>query len=136
MGPNRLDRHRGRFRGAGWTLALAVAVGLSACAGATGGGAGTVATSPGVSGISRRALWDTERSTRFAFSALEIAATGTQELGDGVLLVTGKRKDLDIEVRLYRQSAVSTLVDVRVRRTQVDYDNDFGQQLLDKIVAG
>lgn len=125
-----------RRRHAGWLPMLAVAAVLAACGGATSGGGGQVATSPGVSGLSRRALWDTERSTRFAFSALEIAATGTQEIGDGTLLVTGKRKDLDVEVRLFRQSAVSTLVDVRVRRTQVDYDNDFGRQLLDKIVGG
>lgn len=124
------------------TLSLGFAAGaliLAGCGGSTSSGStgGRVATSPGVSGTARGALIDVERSTRFAFADMEILTVGqVDRVSSERWVVRGRKGTLNITVTLFSQSPSTTIVEVRARATETEYDNDFGQQLLSKILGG
>ena len=112
---------------------------LAGCGGSTSSGStgGRVATSPGVSGTARGALIDVERSTRFAFGDMEIMVVGrVDQVSPEQWVVRGRKGTLNITVTLFSQSPSTTIVEVRARATETEYDNDFGQQLLNKILGG
>jgi len=113
---------------------------LAGCGGSTSSGGSTggrVATSPGVSGTARGALIDVERSVRFAFGDMEISTVGRvdQQRSDR-WVVNGVKGTLNVTVTLQSQSPSTTIVEVRARTTEADYDNEFGMQLLNKITGG
>ncbi len=124
------------------TLSLGLAAGtllLAGCGGSTSSGTtgGRVATSPGVSGTARGALIDVERSTRFAFGDMDIRVVGqVDKQSPERWVVRGVKGTLDITVTLQSQSRSTTIVEVRARATEVEFDNEFGQQLLNKIIGG
>lgn len=113
---------------------------LAGCGGSTSSGGSTggrVATSPGVSGTARGALIDVERSTRFAFGDMDIRVVGqVDKQTTERWVIRGVKGTLDITVTLQSQSPSTTIVEVRARATQVEFDNEFGQQLLNKIIGG
>jgi len=112
---------------------------LAGCGGSTSSGTtgGRVATSPGVSGTARGALIDVERSTRFAFGDMDIRVVGqVDQQTSERWVVQGVKGTLNITVTLQSQSRSTTIVEVRARTTETDYDNEFGQQLLNKIIGG
>jgi len=113
---------------------------LAGCGGSTSSGGSTggrVATSPGVSGTARGALIDVERSTRFAFGDMDIRVVGqVDKQTTERWVIRGVKGTLDITVTLQSQSRSTTIVEVRARATQVEFDNEFGQQLLNKIIGG
>ncbi len=112
---------------------------LAGCGGSTSSGStgGRVATSPGVSGTARGALIDVERSTRFAFGDMDIRVVGqVDKQSPERWVVRGVKGTLDITVTLQSQSRSTTIVEVRARATEVEFDNEFGQQLLNKIIGG
>ncbi len=124
------------------TLSLGVtasALLLAACGGSTSSGGSTggrVATSPGVSGNARGALIDVERNVRFAFADLEISTVGQVDRQTSERwVVRGVKGNLNITVTLFAQSPSTTVVEVRARSTETDYDNEFGMQLLNKITG-
>ena len=124
------------------TLSLGVAASallLAACGGSTSSGGSTggrVATSPGVSGNARGALIDVERNVRFAFADLEISTVGqVDQQSPDRWVVRGVKGNLNITVTLFAQSPSTTVVEVRARSTETDYDNEFGMQLLNKITG-
>jgi len=111
---------------------------LVACGGSTSSGStgGRVATSPGVSGTARGALIDVERNVRFAFADMEISTVGqVDQQSSERWVVRGVRGTLNITVTMQAQSPSTTIVEVRARTTETDYDNEFGQQLLNKITG-
>lgn len=124
------------------TLSLGLAAGtllLAGCGGSTSSGTtgGRVATSPGVSGTARGALIDVERSTRFAFGDMDIRVVGqVDKQSPERWVIRGVKGTLDITVTLQSQSQSTTIVEVLARATQVEFDNEFGQQLLNKIIGG
>ncbi len=112
---------------------------LAGCGGSTSSGStgGRVATSPGVSGTARGALIDVERSTRFAFGDMDIRVVGqVDQQSSERWVVRGVKGTLNITVTLQSQSPSTTIVEVRARTTETNYDNEFGQQLLNKIIGG
>ena len=112
---------------------------LAGCGGSTSSGStgGRVATSPGVSGTARGALIDVERSTRFAFGDMDIRVVGqVDKQSPERWVVRGVKGTLNITVTLQSQSPSTTIVEVRARTTETDYDNEFGLQLLNKIIGG
>ena len=124
------------------TLSLGVAASallLAACGGSTssdGATGGRVATSPGVSGNARGALIDVERNVRFAFADMEISTVGqVNKVSTDRWIVTGVKGTLNVTVTLFAQSPSTTVVEVRARTTETDYDNEFGMQLLNKITG-
>ena len=124
------------------TLSIGVAASallLAACGGSTssdGATGGRVATSPGVSGNARGALIDVERNVRFAFADMEISTVGqVNQVNSDRWIVTGIKGTLNITVTLFAQSPSTTVVEVRARTTETDYDNEFGMQLLNKITG-
>jgi hypothetical protein len=124
------------------TLSIGVAASallLAACGGSTSSGGSTggrVATSPGVSGNARGSLIDVERNVRFAFADMEISTVGqVNQVSSDRWIVTGVKGTLNITVTLFAQSPSTTVVEVRARTTETDYDNEFGMQLLNKITG-
>ena len=122
-------------------LALSALVMLLAagCGGSTGGSGetgGRVATSPGVSGTARGALIDIDRNIRFAFADMEIQPAGEDRSSPERWVIQGRKQNLNITVTLVSQSPAVTVVEVRVRATETEYDNEFGQELLNKIIGG
>ena len=124
------------------TLSLGVAASallLAGCGGSTSSGGSTggrVATSPGVSGNARGALIDVERNVRFAFADMEISTVGqVDQQTTERWVVRGVKGTLNITVTLFAQSPNTTIVEVRARATETEYDNDFGMQLLNKITG-
>lgn len=123
------------------TMSLGLAAGvllLGACGGSTSSGAtgGRVATSPGVSGTARGALIDVERNTRFAFGDMEISTVGqVDQQSSERWVIRGVKGNLNITVTLQSQSPSTTIVEVRARSTETEYDNEFGMQLLNKIIG-
>ena len=113
---------------------------LAGCGGSTSSGGSTggrVATSPGVSGTARGALIDVERSTRFAFGDMDIRVVGqVDKQTTERWVIRGVKGTLDITVTLQSQSRSTTIVEGPARATQVEFDNEFGQQLLNKIIGG
>ena len=112
---------------------------VAGCGGSTGGSGetgGRVATSPGVSGTARGALIDVDRNVRFAFADMEIQPAGEDRSSPERWVLQGRHGTLNITVTLVSQSPAITVVEVRVRATETEYDNEFGQQLLNKIVGG
>ncbi len=126
-------------RAASIAAALAVLAGGGgwACGGSTsaaGDTGGRIATSPGVSGTMRGSVIDASRITRFAFADLEIATVSEDAQGERIV-VQGKKETLDVTVIIYPQSPAITVVEVRARATETEYDNAFGQELLSKIIG-
>ncbi len=124
------------------TLSLGVtasALLLAGCGGSTSSGGSTggrVATSPGVSGNARGALIDVERNVRFAFADMEISTVGqVDQQTTERWVVRGVKGTLNITVTLFAQSPSTTVVEVRARATETEYDNEFGMQLLNKITG-
>ena len=124
------------------TLSLGVAASallLAACGGSTSSGGSTggrVATSPGVSGNARGALIDVERNVRFAFADMEISTVGqVDQQTPERWVVRGVKGNLNITVTLFAQSPSTTVVEVRARATETEFDNEFGMQLLNKITG-
>ena len=112
---------------------------VAGCGGSTSSGStgGRLATSPGVSGTARGALIDVERNIRFAFADLEISTVGQVDQRSSELwVVRGVKGTLNITVTLRSQSPSTTIVEVRARTTETEYDNEFGAQLLNKIIGG
>ena len=124
------------------TLSLGVtasALLLAGCGGSTSSGGSTggrVATSPGVSANARGALIDVERNVRFAFADMEISTVGqVDQQTTERWVVRGVKGTLNITVTLFAQSPSTTVVEVRARATETEYDNEFGMQLLNKITG-
>ncbi len=118
-------------------MAVLAGAGSWACGGSTaeaGETGGRIATSPGVSGTMRGSMIDASRNTRFAFGDLGIATVREDNQGERIV-VEGKKESLDITVIIYPQSPAITVVEVRARATETEYDNAFGQELLNKIIG-
>ncbi len=112
---------------------------VAGCGGSTGGSGetgGRVATSPGVSGTARGALIDIDRNVRFAFADMEIQPAGEDRSSSERWVIRGVKGTLNVTVTLVSQSPAITIVEVQARATQVEFDNEFGQQLLNKIIGG
>ena len=120
-------------------LTALVALLAAGCGGSTSGSdssGGRVATSPGVSGTARGALIDIDRNVRFAFADMEISPAGEDRSSQERWVIRGVKGSMNVTVTLQSQSPAITIVEVRARTTESDYDNDFGQQLLNKIIGG
>jgi hypothetical protein len=122
-------------------LALVVALfGVSGCVAAAAGagaGAGYYFTSRGVGSTVDGSVDEVASRARSVLAAdgVAITDTSTEDSGDKRTL-KGKKGDLDVEVELERSGPSQTKAEVSARKNMVEWDKEYAQSLVDRIVKG
>ena len=123
----------------GWALALALALPTAGCvaaAAAAGAGAGIYLTTRGAESMVEGSIDNVADRSRAVLSAEGIALdeSNFEKAGDKREF-KGKKGDLDVSVELERKEANTTRVEVSARKNVAEWDKEYAQQLLSKIVA-
>lgn len=127
---------KARARGA---LLLAMTAALPGCFAAAAAGAGAATgiylTTRGAESTVAAPVNEVAARTRSVFKAegVEVDAASMENSGDSREL-KGKKGDLDITVSMERASETTTKTEVTARKNVAEWDKDYAQHLLDKIV--
>src|SRR5215469_10035612 len=126
-------------RFAGCALAIAISGALPACiaagAAAAGAGSGIYFTTRGVESNVKGSAADVERRARDVFNQEGIPVTGTQtDNGGEKREIKGNKNGLDVTVSMEKQAG-ATKTEVSARKNLVEWDKDYAQRLLNKIVT-
>jgi hypothetical protein len=118
--------------------ALLLALSSSACvaAAAGAGAAGAIyLTSRGAESVVEGSVDDLAGRAKAVMGEMQIVADAesTKEGGDKREF-KGKKGDLDVTVKLERQSPTSTKVEVTAQKNLAEWDKDYAQQILQRIV--
>jgi Protein of unknown function (DUF3568) len=121
-----------------WALALALALPSTACvaaAAAAGAGAGIYLTSRGAESIVQGDLENVADRAKavMAEEGITLQETDSKEEGEKLEL-TGKKGDLDISIELDRENDNTTKVEVSARENLAEWDKEYAQRLLSKII--
>jgi hypothetical protein len=121
-----------------WALALALVLPTAGCvaaAAAAGAGAGIYLTSRGAESLVDNSIDKVADRARAVMNEEGIVpdASSTEKGGDKREL-KGKKGDLDVTVEMERKSATSTRVEVTARKNLAEWDKEYAQQLLSRIV--
>jgi hypothetical protein len=120
-------------------LLLGLGGGLSGClaAAAAGAGVGTgvYLTTRGAKSVVKGSVSDVATQARAVLKAegATIDATSMEQSGDK-REIKAKKGDLDITVSLERQSATTTNAEVTARKNLAEWDKDYAERILNKIV--
>jgi hypothetical protein len=107
-----------------------------AAAAAAGAGAGIYLTTRGAESMVEGSIDNVADRTRAVLSEEGIALDESNfEEGGDKREFKGKKGDLDVTVELERKGANTTRVEVSARENLAEWDKDYAQQLLSKIVA-
>jgi len=118
--------------------ALLLALSSSACvaAAAGAGAAGAIyLTSRGAESVVEGSVDDLAARAKAVMGEMQIVADAesTKEGGDKREF-KGKKGDLDVTVKLERQSPTTTKVEVTAQKNLAEWDKDYAQQILQRIV--
>jgi hypothetical protein len=121
-----------------WALALALVLPMAGCvaaAAAAGAGAGIYLTTRGAESLVNASIDQVARRAQAVMSEEGIVpdASSTEKGGDKREF-KGKKGDLDVTIELEQQSATSTRVEVTARKNLAEWDKEYAQQLLSRIV--
>lgn len=120
-----------------WALALALVLPMTGClaAAAAGAGAGIYLTSRGAESLVEGPVDDIAKRAQAVMNEEGIVpdASSTENGGDKREL-KGKKADLDVTITMERQDPKTTKVEVTARKNLAEWDKDYAQQLLSKIV--
>ncbi|HEX2250262.1 MAG TPA: DUF3568 family protein [Gemmatimonadales bacterium] len=120
-----------------WMVALALVLPMTGClaAAAAGAGAGIYLTSRGAESLVEGSIDQIASRARAVMNEEGIVAEGsnTEDGGDKREL-KGKKGDLDITIQMEQQSDRTTKVEVTARENLAEWDKDYAQQLLQRIV--
>ena len=120
-----------------WALALAVVLPMTGClaAAAAGAGAGIYLTSRGAESLVQGQVDDISKKAQAVMNDEGIVpdASSTESGGDKREL-KGKKGDLDVTISMERKDPKTTHVEVTARKNLAEWDKDYAQQLLSKIV--
>jgi hypothetical protein len=120
-----------------WALALALVLPMTGClaAAAAGAGAGIYLTSRGAESLVQGQPDDIAQKAQAVMKEEGIVpdASSTESGGDKREL-KGKKGDLDITIEMERKDPKTTRVEVAARKNLAEWDKDYAQQLLSKIV--
>ena len=126
-----------RIAPAKWVMALALILPMTGClaAAAAGAGAGIYLTSRGAESIVEGSPEQIAARARAVMSEEGIVpdASSTESGGDKQEL-KGKKGDLDVTFDIERKSDKTTRVEVAARKNLAEWDKDYAQKLLQKIV--
>ncbi|HEU5303588.1 MAG TPA: DUF3568 family protein [Gemmatimonadales bacterium] len=125
-------------RSATWALALAVVLpttGCMAAAAAAGAGAGIYLTTRGAESMVEGSINDVADRTRVVLNeeGIVLEESNFEQAGDKREF-KGKKGDLDVTVVLERESSTTTRVEATARKNVAEWDKEYAQQLIAKIV--
>jgi hypothetical protein len=121
-----------------WALALALVLPMAGCvaaAAAAGAGAGVYLTTRGAESLIDNSIDQVATRAQAVMSEEGIVpdASSTEQGGDKREF-KGKKGDLDVTIQLERKSPTTTRVEVTARKNAAEWDKEYGQQLLSRIV--
>jgi cell division protein FtsN len=120
-----------------WALALALVLPMTGClaAAAAGAGAGIYLTSRGAESLVQGQPDDIAKKAQAVMNEEGIVpdASSTESGGDKREL-KGKKGDLDVTIEMERKDPQTTRVEVAARKNLAEWDKEYAQQLLSKIV--
>jgi hypothetical protein len=121
-----------------WALVLglvAPATGCVAAAAAAGAGAGVYLTSRGAESLVESSVDQLAARARAVMTEEAIVpdASSTENGGDKREL-KGKKGDLDVTIQIERKDPKTTRVEVTARKNLAEWDKDYAQQILSRIV--
>ena len=121
-----------------WLAALAVALPATGClagAAAAGAGAGIYLTSRGAESLVDLPIDQVAARARTVMNEEGIVpdASSTEKGGENREL-KGKKGDLDVTIQMEQKSDKTTRVEVAARKTLAEWDKDYAQKVLQRIV--
>jgi hypothetical protein len=120
-----------------WLAALVVALPATGClaAAAAGAGAGIYLTSRGAESLIDGPIDQVASRARTVMNEEGIVpdASSTENGGENREL-KGKKGDLDVTIQMEQKSDKTTRVDVTARKNLAEWDKDYAQQVLQRIV--
>ena len=121
-----------------WALALALmlpATGCVAAAAAAGAGAGIYLTSRGAESLVESSVDQVAARAQAVMSEEGIVpdASSSESSGDNRKF-KGEKGDLDVTIQLQRESGSTTRVEVTARKNLAEWDKEYAQQLLSRII--
>ncbi|HKP50205.1 MAG TPA: DUF3568 family protein [Gemmatimonadales bacterium] len=120
-----------------WLAALAVALPATGClaAAAAGAGAGIYLTSRGAESLIDGPIDQVATRTRTVMNEEGIVpdASSTENGGQNREF-KGKKGDLDVTIQMEQKSDKTTRVEVTARKNLAEWDKDYAQQVLQRIV--
>lgn len=121
-----------------WALALALVLPMAGCvaaAAAAGAGAGVYLTTRGAESLVDNSIDQVARKAQAVMSEEAIVpdASSTEQGGDKREL-KGKKGDLDVTIEMERKSPTTTRVEVTARKNMAEWDKEYAQQVLSRIV--
>ena len=121
-----------------WAVALALALPTAGCvaaAAAAGAGAGIYLTSRGAESLVDNSIDQVAGRAQAVMSEEGIVADASStEKGGDKREFKGKKGDLDVTIELERKSSATTRVEVTARKNLAEWDKEYAQQLLSRIV--
>jgi hypothetical protein len=119
-----------------WALALVLpTAGCVAAAAAAGAGAGIYLTSRGAESMVEGSIEQVATRAQAVMVEEGITPEGSSvEDGGDTREFKGKKGDLDVTIQLERKGSGTTRVEVAARKNVAEWDKEYAQQLLSKIV--
>lgn len=118
-------------------LALVLALPSSAClaAAAAGAAGGIYLTTRGAESLVEGSIEDVAARAEAVMEEMQIARDGeSSEDGGDKRELKGKKGDLDVTIQMQRESPTTTKVEVTARENLAEWDKDYAQQVLQRIV--
>jgi hypothetical protein len=121
-----------------WALALALVLPMAGClaaAAAAGAGAGIYLTTRGAESLVDNSVDQVAQRAQAVMSEEGIVPDASSiEQGGDKREFKGKKGDLDVTIQLERKSPTTTRVEVTARKNAAEWDKEYAQQLLSRIV--
>jgi hypothetical protein len=120
-----------------WALVAAVAFPATGClaAAAAGAAGGIYLTSRGAGSLVQGSVDQVASRAQAVMNEEQIVPDAqSSENGGDKRELKGKKGDLDVTIQMERQSPTTTKVEVSARKNLAEWDKDYAQQLLSKIV--
>jgi hypothetical protein len=121
-----------------WALALGLALPTAGCvaaAAAAGAGAGIYLTTRGAESMVEGSIDDISARARAVMNDEGIVLDeSNMESGGDKQEFKGKKGDLDVTIDLERKSSTTTRVEVTARENVAEWDKEYAQQLLSRII--
>jgi hypothetical protein len=120
-----------------WLVALAAVLPMTGClaAAAAGAGAGIYLTSRGAESLVEGSIDQIATRANSVMSAEGIVPDASStENGGQTRELKGKKGDLDVTIELEQKTDKTTRVEVTARKNVAEWDKDYAQQVLQRIV--
>lgn len=121
-----------------WALMLGLVLPTAGCvaaAAAAGAGAGVYLTTRGAESMVEGSVSDLSARARAVLNEEGIVLDeSNMESGGDKREFKGKKGDLDVTIQLERKSGSTTRVEVTARKNLAEWDKEYAQQLLSRIV--